>query len=101
MKLVFKIVGLAIGLFVVFILGVVFFSLQSTPKIINKHIVDVAAASESKVAAKRLIDSLKSKEQPVVVSLSQLEINGLSAFANRAIPQVLFDVVIHHNTQNN
>lgn len=97
MKLVFKIVGLTIGLFVVFILGVVFFSLQSTPKIINKHIVDVAAASESKVAAKRLIDSLKSKEQPVIVSLSQLEINGLSAFANRAIPQLLFDVVIHHN----
>ena len=98
MKLVFKIVGLTIGLFVIFIFGVVFFSLQSTPTMINKHVVDVVAASESKVAAKRLIDSLNSKEQPVIVSLSQLEINGLSALSNRAIPQLTVDVVIEHNT---
>ena len=98
MKLAFKIAGLTLSFFVLFIVVVLFFSLQSTPTIMNKHTVDVAAASESKIAAKRLIDSLKSKEQPVIVSLSQLEINGLSAFSNRAIPQLVFDVVIQHNT---
>lgn len=94
----FKIIGMIIIFVVLSISTVAFLSLQSSPKMINKHVVDVAAASGSKEAAKRLIDSLKSKKQPVVVSLSQLEINGLSAFANRAVPHLAVDVLIHNKT---
>jgi len=77
------------GLFLLIVL--VFLALQSSPHIINRHTVDVTAATKSKAAAKRLIESVKSKKQPVIIELSQLEADGLSALANRAFPQTISD----------
>ncbi len=93
-KKFFKMLGWIL-LFSLFILIVIsFFALQSSPHIVNQHTVDVKAATQSKVAAKRLIESVKSQRQPVMLELSQHEANGLSALANRALPQLISNVSI-------
>lgn len=94
MKLAFKILGLFIITSVIFISVVSFLALQSQPQFKNYNAVNVQAATQSKAAAKRFIDSLKNKKQPVLLSLSQIEINGLNALLNRAFPQISSDVII-------
>jgi len=96
LKLAFKILGLLILTVIIFISGIVFFALQSDAQFKNNNTVNVQAATQSKVAAKRFINSLKNKKQPVLLSLSQTEINGLSALLNRAFPQISSDIVMQN-----
>lgn len=98
MKLIFKIIGLLIVTSIVFISVIGFLILQSTPQFENNKTVNASAATQSQQAAKRLITSLKNKKQPVVLSLSQVELNSLNALLSRAFPQVVSDVVIHNQT---
>lgn len=94
----FKIIGLLIIISIVFISIIGLLALQSTPQFKNDKTVNVLAATQSKKAAKRFITSLKNKKQPVILSLSQTELNGLNALLNRAFPQLVSDIIIHNNT---
>ncbi len=98
MKLTFKILGLFLitSIILISIIGLV--ALQSKPKFENNNTVNVQAATESKAAAKRFIDSIKSKKQPVLLSLSQAELNSLNALVYRAFPKVVSDVIIQNET---
>jgi len=98
LRLVFKILGLMIFTIIIFISGIAFFALQSEAQFKNNNTVNVQAATQSKVAAKRFINSLKNKQQPVLLSLSQTEINGLSALLYRAFPQIS-SVIVMQNQQ--
>lgn len=100
MKLAFKILVWLIIASIVFISVVGLFTLQSTPQFQNNKTVNVDAATQSKIAAKRFIYSLKNKQQPVVLSLSQSEINGLTALLNRAFPKLVSDVFIENSQVN-
>ncbi len=98
MKLTFKILGLFLltSIIVISIIGLL--ALQSQPQFQNNNTVNVQAATESKAAAKRFIDSIKSKKQPVLLSLSQAELNSLNALVYRAFPKVVSDVIIQNET---
>jgi len=98
LKLVFKILLLLIITSVLCISVIVFFALQSTPQFKNNKTVDVTAATQSKRAAKRFVAALENTQKPVVLALSQTELNGLSALLNRAFPRVVSDVIIHNKT---
>jgi len=91
---VFKTIALLLIISFIFIGGLGLLALQSTPQFTNNKTVNVLAATQSKKAAKRFITSLKTKKQPVILSLSQTEINGLNALLNRAFPQIVSDVII-------
>ncbi|WP_426357620.1 hypothetical protein ACPUVO_14315 [Pseudocolwellia sp. HL-MZ19] len=98
MKLTFKILGLFFLTSIVLISIIGLLALQSQPQFQNQNTVNVQAATESKAAAKRFVDSLRSKKQPVILSLSQAELNGLNALVNRAFPKIVSDVIIQNET---
>jgi len=83
--------------FVILVLSLIialFMALQSTPHLQSLHQIDAHTAAENKRIAQRLIQSLKSKEQPINLQATQTELNGLSAFGHRAIPQLSSDVTL-------
>ena len=98
MKLTFKILGLFLLTIIIVISIIGLLALQSQPQFQNNNTVNVQAATESKAAAKRFVNSIKSKKQPVLLSLSQTELNGLNALVNRAFPKVVSDVIIQNET---
>jgi len=73
-------------------------ALQSSPQFKNNNTVNVQAATQSRKAAKRFLASFKTQKQPVLISLSQTELNGLNALLNRAFPQVVSDIIIDNET---
>jgi hypothetical protein len=77
-----------------FAIIVIFMALQSTPQLQRTHQIDANSATENKRIAQRLIQSLKSDQQPIKLQATQAELHGLSAFGHRAIPQLSSDVVL-------
>jgi len=71
-----------------------FMALQSFPHIQPKHQISANSAIENKRIAQRLVQTLKSNQQPMLLQATQAELNGLSAFGHRAIPQLISDVTL-------
>ena len=69
-------------------------ALQSFPHIQPKHQISANSAIENKRIAQRLVQTLKSNQQPIRLQATQAELNGLSAFGHRAIPQLISDVTL-------
>jgi hypothetical protein len=69
-------------------------ALQSFPHIQPKHQISANSAIENKRIAQRLVKSLKSNQQPLRLQATQAELNGLSAFGHRAIPELISDVTL-------
>jgi hypothetical protein len=73
-------------------------ALQSSSHIQTKHHINANSAAENKRIAQRLVKSFKSKQQPILLQATQTELQGLSAFGHRAIPQLTSDVVLLNNS---
>jgi len=87
LKLVFKVLLWILFALFISVLIIAFFSLQSFPHIKQTHIINAQAASHSQKVVQRLTRQLKSTKQPAVLSVSQDELNGLTALAHRAFPK--------------
>ncbi len=74
--------------------SVLFFALQSSPHIKAFHKIDANLAAENKKILQRIIRTVKSKNQPVLLSITQSEFDGLSALSHRAIPQLTSNIVL-------
>jgi len=75
----------------------IFFSLKSSPHIRPLHHMDANSAAENKNIAQRLVKSLKSKKSPILLSVSQKELDGLSALVHRAFPRLISNVFLLEN----
>lgn len=71
-----------------------FMALESSPHIDAEHQINANSAAENKRVAKNLIQSFKSKQQPMRLQASQSELNSLSAFGHRALPQLNSDITL-------
>ncbi|MDX2368179.1 MAG: hypothetical protein QNK36_07225, partial [Colwellia sp.] len=79
---------------IVLMFALIFFALQSSPHIKAVHQIDANFAAENKKILQRIVQTIKSKKQPVVLSVTQNEIDGLSALGHRAIPQLTSNIVL-------
>ena len=71
--------------------------LQSSPHIKGVHQIDTHFATENKKTLQRIVQTIKSNSQPVILRVTQNEIDGLSALGHRAIPQLASDVLLIEN----
>jgi hypothetical protein len=78
----------------IFIFLVIFSTLQLSPHIQAVHQISSDSAQENKNTARRILHTLKSKKQPINLSVSQKELNGLSALGHRAIPRLTSDIAL-------
>ena len=81
--------------FFISILTAAFYALQSIPHISQANIIDAKAAANSQKVVKRLTRQLKRSKQPAILSVSQEELNGLTALAHRAFPKAKINIKIH------
>jgi hypothetical protein len=95
LKLSLKIFLWVLLTLLVSILATAFYALQSTPHISQVNIIDAKAAANSQKVVKRLTRQLKSTKQPAILSVSQDELNGLTALAHRAFPKAKVNINIH------
>jgi hypothetical protein len=77
---------------------VIFIALQSSPSLQRIHQIDANSAAENQRIAQRLIQSLKSDQQPIRFQATQAELHGLSAFGHRAIPQLTSDIILFQDS---
>lgn len=82
---------------IILIFALLFFALQSSPHIEAVHQIDANFAAENKKILQRIVQTIKSKKQPVLLSVTQNEIDGLSALGHRAIPQLTSNIVLIEN----
>ena len=75
-------------------IAVILLVLQSSPHIKSEHQIDAHFAAENKKTIQRMVKTIKSNNQPVLLRMTQNEIDGLSALSHRAIPQLTSDVVL-------
>ena len=75
-------------------IAVILLVLQSSPHIKSEHQIDAHFAAENKKTIQRMVKKIKSNNQPVLLRMTQNEIDGLSALSHRAIPQLTSDVVL-------
>jgi hypothetical protein len=92
-----RILCLFVLLFCVVII-VIFIALQSSPNLQRIHQIDANSAAENQHIAQRLIQSLKSDQQPIRLQATQAELHGLSAFGHRAIPQLTSDIILFQDS---
>ncbi|TWX72214.1 hypothetical protein [Colwellia sp. C1TZA3] len=84
----------------VLIIALISLALQSSPHIKALHQIDANFAAENKKTLQRIVKTIKSvqttqsKKQPVLLSVTQDEIDGLSALGHRAIPQLISNIVL-------
>jgi hypothetical protein len=95
LKLALKIFLWGSLVIIISVLMVAFYALQSMPHIKQAHIINAQAASHSQNVVKRLTQQLKSTIQPTVLSVSQDELNGLTALVHRALPKSRININIH------
>ena len=74
--------------------ALLFLALQPTPHIEAIHQIDANSAAENQKTLQRIVRTIKSKKQPVLLSITQNEVNGLSALGHRAIPQLTSNIVL-------
>lgn len=79
---------------IVLLFALIFFALQSKPHIESVHQIDANFAAENKKILQNIAQTIKSKKQPVLLNVTQNEIDGLSALGHRAIPQLISNVVL-------
>jgi hypothetical protein len=79
---------------IVLIFALILLALQSSPHIQRVHQIDANFAAENKEVLQRIVQTIKSKNQPVILSVTQHEIDGLSALGHRAIPQLISNIVL-------
>ncbi|MFT6900630.1 MAG: hypothetical protein ACJAXS_000800 [Colwellia sp.] len=77
---------------------VIFIALQSSSSLQRIHQIDANSAAENQRIAQRLIQSLKSNQQPIRLQATQAELHGLSAFGHRAIPQLTSDIILFQDS---
>jgi len=80
--------------FIVLMFALLFLALQPTPHIEAIHHINANSAAENKRTLQRIVQTIKSKKQPVLLSVTQNEIDGLSALGHRAIPQLTSNIVL-------
>jgi hypothetical protein len=95
LKLALKICLWVLFALTISVLIIAFYSLQSIPHIKQTHIIDAQAADHSQKVIQRLTKQLKSTKKPAVLSMSQNELNGLTALAHRAFPKSRININIH------
>jgi hypothetical protein len=74
--------------------ALLFLALQPTPHIEAIHQIDANSAAENQKTLQRIVRTIKSKKQPVLLSITQNEVDGLSALGHRAIPQLTSNIVL-------
>jgi hypothetical protein len=79
---------------IILIFALILLALESSPHIKIVHQINANFAAENKRILQRIITTIKSKNQPVILSVTQHEINGLSALGHRAIPQLISNIVL-------
>lgn len=79
---------------IILLFTLIFFALQSSPHIQAVHQIDANFAAKNQKILQNIVQTIKSKNQPVLLSVSQNEIDGLSALGHRAIPQLTSNVVL-------
>jgi len=86
-------------LFALFIsvLMVGWYALQSFSHINQENIINAQAAAHSQKVVKRLSKQLKSTQKPAVLSVSQDELNGLTALVHRAFPKSKININIYRS----
>ena len=68
--------------------------LQSSQHIEAVHQIDANFATQNKKTLQHIIQTIKSTQQPVLLHITQNEINGLSALGHRTIPQFTSNIVL-------
>ena len=79
---------------IILIFALILLALESSPHIKAVHQIDANFASENKKILQRIIQTIKSNKQPVILSVTQHEIDGLSALGHSAIPQLISNIVL-------
>jgi len=79
---------------IVLIFTLILLALQPSAHIKAVHQIDANFAAENKKILQRIVRTIKSKKQPILLSVTQNEIDGLSALAHRAIPQFTSNIVL-------
>jgi hypothetical protein len=98
LKVIVKRTFYILFLLLTLLFALIFFALQSSSHIQAVHQIDANFAAENKKILQNLVQTIKSKNQPVSLSISQNEIDGLSALGHRAIPQLTSNVVLIEDT---
>ena len=98
MKVIVKRTFYILFLSLTLLFALIFFALQSSPHIQAVHQIDASFADENKKILQNIVQTIKSKKQPVSLSFTQNEIDGLSALGHRAIPQLTSNVVLIEGT---
>lgn len=80
--------------FIVLLLALTLLALQSSPHIKTVHQIDANFAAENKKILQYIVQTIKSKKQPVLLSVTQNELDGLSALGHRAVPQLTSNIVL-------
>jgi len=73
------------------------YALQSTPHIEQKNIIGAQAAAHSQKVVRRLTKQLKNTTKPAVLSVSQDELNGITALVHRAFPKSKININIYRS----
>lgn len=94
MKVIVKSTFYILVVFIVLVFSLFFFGLQPTSHIKAVHQIDANSAAENKKTLQRIVQTIKSNEQPVLLNITQNEIDGLSALGHRAIPQFTSNIVL-------
>jgi hypothetical protein len=79
---------------IVLFFALILLALQSSPHINTVHQIDANFAAENKKILQRIVQTIKSKKQPVILSVTQHEIDGLCALGHRAIPQLISNIIL-------
>jgi len=79
---------------IVLIFALILLALQSSPHIKAVHHIDANSAAENKKTLQQIVQTIKSKKQPVLLNVTQNEIDDLSALGHRAIPQLTSNIVL-------
>lgn len=100
MKVILKCTFYVLLSLTILIFALILLALQSSPHIKAVHQIDANFATENKKTLQRLVQTIKSVQtdesnnQPILLSVTQNEIDGLSALGHRAIPQLISNIVL-------
>ncbi|GAA5134227.1 hypothetical protein [Thalassotalea piscium] len=88
-------------LLVVISLGItLFLAIDAQPSVIQNNQLDSALAQKSKQLLKRTLSVLKQQQDASIITMSQGELNGLSALLHRAIPNVASNITLSNKNMN-
>lgn len=94
MKVILKYTFYILFSLILLIFAFILFALESSPHIKLSHQIDSTLAVENKRILQRIVQTIKSENRPVLLNITQSEMDGLSALGHRAIPKLISNIVL-------